>query len=212
MYVCKYVHTHRLSHMHTASCSYTGEHLILVGEWMGRTYGGYCEGLPQSGQSFSEEFQKEVFMYYIYLCAICTYALYAFMRYIYVRDISYMHACIIFMHASYVRMCCMYASYECMQSGQSFSEEFQKEVCIYYIYLCAICTYALYAFMHYVKWSNCLRNSKTICMLYMYICVLCMYALIATIHTSIHICTCICTHTFTHMHIQTHRCKTTSTR
>lgn len=40
--------------------AFEGETLLLVGEWQGRTYGGYMPGLGQHGQSFSQEFQAEV--------------------------------------------------------------------------------------------------------------------------------------------------------
>ncbi|EKX51505.1 hypothetical protein GUITHDRAFT_102771 [Guillardia theta CCMP2712] len=39
---------------------YEGEFLILVGEWKGRTWGGYTPELGDHGQSFSQEFQEAV--------------------------------------------------------------------------------------------------------------------------------------------------------
>lgn len=39
---------------------YAGDYLILVGEWVGRTFGAYREGLPNHGQSFSCDFQAAV--------------------------------------------------------------------------------------------------------------------------------------------------------
>ena len=40
--------------------NFSGDYLVLVGEWQGRTYGGYREGLKDHGQSFSSEFQSAV--------------------------------------------------------------------------------------------------------------------------------------------------------
>ena len=39
---------------------YTGERLALVGEWRGRTFGAYTQGIPETGQSFSAEMQAAV--------------------------------------------------------------------------------------------------------------------------------------------------------
>jgi len=39
---------------------YSGSVLVLVGEWRGATFGSYSAGLPETGQSFSAEFQAEV--------------------------------------------------------------------------------------------------------------------------------------------------------
>ena len=39
---------------------YCGQVLLLVGEWAGRTFGEYREGLPTTGQSFSAAFQAAV--------------------------------------------------------------------------------------------------------------------------------------------------------
>jgi len=40
--------------------AYEGEYLVLVGEWQGRTFGSYSDGLEAHGQSFALEFQHEV--------------------------------------------------------------------------------------------------------------------------------------------------------
>jgi len=40
--------------------AYKGDVLVLVGEWRDRTYGAYTEGLPETGQSFSKDFQTAV--------------------------------------------------------------------------------------------------------------------------------------------------------
>jgi hypothetical protein len=39
---------------------YAGARLALVGEWRGRTFGAYTAGIPETGQSFSAEFQAAV--------------------------------------------------------------------------------------------------------------------------------------------------------
>ena len=39
---------------------YTGDTLVLVGEWADSTLGAYAEGVPESGQSFSAECQTLV--------------------------------------------------------------------------------------------------------------------------------------------------------
>ena len=39
---------------------YAGARLALVGEWRGRTFGAYTAGIPETGQSFSAEFQTAV--------------------------------------------------------------------------------------------------------------------------------------------------------
>ena len=40
--------------------AYTGDTLVLLGEWTGRTLGAYADGLGEHGQSFSIEFQRRV--------------------------------------------------------------------------------------------------------------------------------------------------------
>ena len=40
--------------------AYRGDTLVLLGEWRGRTFGAYTQGIPETGQSFSAEMQAAV--------------------------------------------------------------------------------------------------------------------------------------------------------
>ena len=40
--------------------AYTGETLVVVGEWHDRTFGAYSAGLPEHGQGFSRRCQEMV--------------------------------------------------------------------------------------------------------------------------------------------------------
>ena len=40
--------------------AYTGQTLLLVGEWRGRTFGGGAQGPTEDGEAFSAAFQQQV--------------------------------------------------------------------------------------------------------------------------------------------------------